>query len=259
MSETYILFDIETCTDDNDRLHQHLVNTEYIRDWEEKKQASIAKLKKEIESLKTEKAIATREDAIEELEASECPKPEEFPLAEKAGLNPIASRIFCIAWKVVTVDNGGVKEGLSDLLIESQVAITGDEEFEVIAKFANTLADFPHAILVGFNIRKFDVPYLAARMLANGMYATANINRFLNGPYNMNVIDLMEILKGPNSYVKQDHVCASFGIETQDGIMGKDVQQAYVDGRYDEITKHCELDIDQLDQICETIGLWTSH
>ena len=49
---------------------------------------------------------------------------------------------------------------------------------------------------------------------------------------------------GFGAMVSQDNLCKTLGLETKQGMDGSKVYQAWLDGKYDEIARYCESDVD---------------
>lgn len=115
---------------------------------------------------------------------------------------------------------------------------------------------------VGFNIEDFDLPFLQQRALRHDLpQLAALLGRLRAKPWERRVIDLHKIWPrtggdrdafkrvGLPGSGKLETVCAVLGIELQDGIMGTNVYQAWLDNNHVGVHKHLELDIIQTREV----------
>lgn len=115
-----------------------------------------------------------------------------------------------------------------------------DEENEVnlILKFLKYLkAVNSNDSIYGYNILKFDLPFISARL---------NIHGFMNGEkhmilHNKKWIDLYQCL-GDN-YISLDRCLRSLGIERQCPFKGRDIPRLYEQKRFREIEEHAKNDL----------------
>jgi 3'-5' exonuclease len=153
----------------------------------------------------------------------------------KAPLLPQYGRIICIS-------AGYLKE--EEFIMKS---FTGDEK-KIINdswKLFNNISNLGYA-LCGFNIKKFDIPWLFHKYVSYGLKIPNIINHVGVKPWEMNLIDLFEIWSAVE-YPSLDETCYELEVETpkqeMDGSMCH--QQFYV-GEIAKITRYCELDT----QVC---------
>jgi predicted PolB exonuclease-like 3'-5' exonuclease len=155
------------------------------------------------------------------------------------------AKIVCVSFAFVT-ENGDVKKQ----------SFYGDNELEVLTGVQKLLErcgklDF---FLCGHNIKNFDIPMLAKRMMVNGLMPPSLIPSYDTKPWEMKVIDTKEIWQygAFGSISALDLLCSSLGIESsKDGeIKGDGVHDGYwFDGKLKEIVDYCEKDVDVLIQI----------
>ncbi len=116
------------------------------------------------------------------------------------------------------------------------------EEKSVLVRLLSRLSKYD--VIITWNGRGFDLPYLTTRLLSHGLDP-----RPLMGKRH---IDLNEIVKSRLrlTFTYLDHVCDFFGIARKKGLMGMDVPQLYLraqesDGKaLKAIRDHCLDDLE---------------
>jgi len=111
--------------------------------------------------------------------------------------------------------------------------------------------------VVGFNVRRFDIPFVIGRSVACGVKAPRfNLARFRR---DLGVIDLMEVLSFDGEFDltgwSLSYYCEYFGLATEPYGTGEDVAEWYKNGEWGEIRKHLEADVlmtRDLYQFCAT-------
>ncbi len=122
-----------------------------------------------------------------------------------------------------------------------QVKRTADEK-EVLTKLAKRLEGCD--VIVTWNGRSFDIPFLTTRLLKQNMDP-----RLVAAKRH---IDLIEVVKSRLrlTFTYLDHVCDFFGIAKKKGPMGMDVPQLYVKAQEGDrkalgaIKEHCLDDLE---------------
>lgn len=153
----------------------------------------------------------------------------------RAALDPAKARIVSI----------GIKSR------EEEIVFTHNEECQLLEHFliwlaeteaiANEFAVAP-VLVTGYNIKGFDLPFLEARCVANGLQMS-------NG---FQIDDLMLDLypKGWPSCESFDKAAARFGIVRQNALRGSDVPRLWQEGKLQDIVAH------NLDDIRSEWALW---
>ncbi len=97
----------------------------------------------------------------------------------------------------------------------------------------------------GWNIKGFDIPFLCKHFIKNGLKIPKILSNFQKKPWEVNVIDIMEVWKNNGfSPTKLSTACVFMGIETpKDEINGGDVHELFHSGEIEKITKYCEKDV----------------
>lgn len=111
------------------------------------------------------------------------------------------------------------------------------DEKDVLGKVVSGMRHFD--VIVTWNGRSFDLPFLTTRLLSQGMDP-----RLVTGKRN---IDLNEVVKSRLrlTFTYLDHVCDFFGIAKKKGPMGMEVPRLYVkalegdDKAFRAIREHC--------------------
>lgn len=160
---------------------------------------------------------------------------------EKCGIYSEFGKVICISTGIVHWKNHTNK-----LRIKS---FYGHDERELLLSFAEMLnRHFHHnnKFMCGHNVKEFDAPYLARRMLINNIPLPRMINTAGRKPWEVNHIDTMELWKfGDYKHFTSLNLLATiFGIPTpKDDISGGDVARVYwEDNDLERIKIYCEKD-----------------
>lgn len=156
----------------------------------------------------------------------------------KSALLPEFGRVICFSF-------GLIKDG--DLLINS---FYGTNEKEILTKakkvFERAIALDMH--LAGHNIEKFDLPYIATRMIINGIEPPSNIPDESTKPWETKIIDTKKIWQRNNYHglSSLELVCTVLGFDSpkEGDVKGETVHDDfYVRNKYEEIKTYCETDV----------------
>jgi hypothetical protein len=160
---------------------------------------------------------------------------------EKAGIYAEFGKIICISTALVYRS-----EGRDKLRVKS---FYGHDEAKLLASFAEVLARYyggQEKFLCGHNVKEFDVPYIARRMLLNNIALPKAINLPGKKPWEVNHLDTMELWKfGDYKHFTSLNLLARlFGIPTpKDDISGADVARVYwEENDIERIKVYCEKD-----------------
>ena len=161
---------------------------------------------------------------------------------KRSSLVPEFAKIVCVSMAFV-MDNGDVKKQ----------TFSGDDE-KVLLTQVRSLLDRCHKLdfyLCGHNLKNFDIPMLAKRMIINGILPSKLLPSYDTKPWEVKAIDTKEIWQygSYTSIGSLDLVCSTMGIPTpKDGeITGDKVHHAYwVEQKLPQIAEYCEKDVDVL-------------
>lgn len=161
---------------------------------------------------------------------------------EKAGVYAEFAKIICISCGIVADKPHGKEIRLK--------SFSGDDEKQVLLDFAkllNTHYNSPYHILCGHNAKEFDFPFIARRMLLNGIDLPGALDIAGKKPWEIAHIDTMELWKFGDfkHYSSLSLLCHIFKIPTpKDDISGADVARVYFEENdLKRITKYCEKDV----------------
>jgi len=136
--------------------------------------------------------------------------------------------IFAEFGKIICISTGVFREG--KFRIKS---FYGDDEFTLLMEFNNLLNQHfntPYHMLCAHNGKEFDYPFMARRMLINGIKLPAILDFAGKKPWEVNHLDTMELWKFGDykSYTSLALLAAVFGIPTpKDDIDGSQVYKVY--------------------------------
>ena len=168
---------------------------------------------------------------------------------KRSALVPEFAKIICVSMAFV-MDNGDIKKQ----------TFSGDNEKELLLQVRNLL-DRCHKLdfyLCGHNLKNFDIPMLAKRMIINGILPAKLLPSYDTKPWEVKAIDTKEIWQygAYTSIGSLDLVCSTMDIPTpKDGeITGDKVHSAYwLEQKLKEISEYCEKDVDVLVQIIKKL------
>ncbi len=160
----------------------------------------------------------------------------------RAALVPEFSKIVCVS--VGFVDPKGE--------IKKQTFFNSDEA--QLLKDVNSLlnrVDKLGFVLCGHNLKNFDIPVLAKRMLINGILPSSILPSYDTKPWEIKAIDTKEIWQyGQFGAISSlEFMCVSMGIESSKNmeVIGNKVHNSFwLDNKYQEIQDYCEKDVEVL-------------
>lgn len=167
----------------------------------------------------------------------------------RTALVPEFAKIVCVSVAFV-MDNGEVKKQ----------TFSGDDEEQLLRDCQKLLdrcgrLDF---FLCGHNLKNFDIPMMAKRMIINGLLPPSILPSYDTKPWEIKAIDTKEIWQygSYTSIGSLDLVCSTMGIETpKDGeVTGDKVHHAYwIEQKLPQISEYCEKDVDVLVQFIKKL------
>lgn len=125
-----------------------------------------------------------------------------------------------------------------------------DNEKELLSEFSAMLGKFARnreALLCAHNGREFDYPYIARRMIINGMVIPDILDNAGKKPWEVKLLDTLDLWKFGDykSYTSLDLLAAILGIPSpKDDIDGSKVAGIYYDENdLSRIARYCEKDV----------------
>ena len=158
---------------------------------------------------------------------------------KRAALVPEFAKIVCISMAFV-LDNGETK----------RQTFSGDDEHKLLTEVRDLLnrcykLDF---YLCGHNLKNFDIPMLAKRMIVNGIMPSKILPSYDTKPWEVKAIDTKEIWQygAYSSIGSLDLMCSCLEIPTpKDGeVTGDKVHETYWEKQdLKSISEYCEKDV----------------
>jgi 3'-5' exonuclease len=157
--------------------------------------------------------------------------------------------------KIICISVGFIKE-------QSPVSLRlksfyGDDEKSILSEFAAMLSKFSknhrEAILCAHNGKEFDYPYIARRMIINGLTIPELLDNSGKKPWEVRLLDTMDLWKFGDykNYTSLELLTTVLGIPTpKDDIDGSMVAGVYYgDKDIDRIARYCEKDVIAIAQV----------
>jgi len=167
---------------------------------------------------------------------------------ERAGIYAEFGKIIVICAGHITSRNGA-----KSLRIKT---FSGDDEAKVLADFSEMLKKFStnrEIDLCAHNGKEFDFPYIARRMLINGLKLPKILDVAGRKPWEVRFLDTMELWKfgDHKNYTSLDLLAHLFGIQTpKDDIDGSMVASVYWKEKdLPRIVKYCQKDVVAIAQL----------
>ena len=152
--------------------------------------------------------------------------------------------IYAEFGKIICISGGYLKNG--NFRIKS---FYGENEYELLKEFAELLDNYytgSNNLLCAHNGKEFDYPYIARRMIINGIKLPKILNIAGKKPWEVAHLDTMELWKFGDykNYTSLDLLAAAFGIPTpKEDIDGSMVAEVYYkDNDLERIVKYCQRD-----------------
>lgn len=136
--------------------------------------------------------------------------------------------------------------------VENQFRVTsfyGDDEAEILTDFKTILEKHfskPSQVLCAHNGKEFDFPFIARRMIVQGITLPKKLNLFGKKPWEVPHLDTLELWKFGDykHYTSLKLLTEILGIPSpKDDIDGSEVSKVYyVEKNIERIVKYCEKD-----------------
>jgi uncharacterized protein YprB with RNaseH-like and TPR domain len=161
---------------------------------------------------------------------------------ERAGIYSEFGRIICISVGLIKEKNP------FRLRLKS---FYGDDEKHVLSEFSAMLTRFckthREAILCAHNGKEFDYPYIARRMVINGLIIPEILDNSGKKPWEVKLLDTMDLWKFGDykNYTSLELLTSVLGISTpKDDIDGSMVAGVfYAEKDTERIVRYCEKDV----------------
>jgi hypothetical protein len=159
--------------------------------------------------------------------------------SKRAALVPEFAKIICISFAYISPE-GEIKSK----------SYSGDDEFTLLKDSQSSLDMFgkKEYYLCGHNLKNFDIPMMAKRMVINGLLPPSILPSYDTKPWEMKVIDTKDVwLFGAYSAIGSlDLMCTCLDVpSSKEGeVTGDKVRTSYWDKQMlKEITEYCERDV----------------
>jgi uncharacterized protein YprB with RNaseH-like and TPR domain len=166
---------------------------------------------------------------------------------ERAGIWAEFGKIICISV--------GYFNNKSDVRNFRVTSFFGEEK-KILQDFSNLLNEnfrLTAHLLCGHNIKEFDIPFIARRMIINDLVLPQKINLFGKKPWEVPHLDTLELWKFGDykHFTSLKLLTKIFGIKSpKDDIDGSEVARVYyIENDIDRIVTYCEKDVIAVAQV----------
>jgi 3'-5' exonuclease len=157
--------------------------------------------------------------------------------------------------KIICISVGILKE--RDPFSLRLKSFCGDDEKKLLSDFSAMLSRFSRtnreAILCAHNGKEFDYPYIARRMIINGLIIPELLDNSGKKPWEVRLLDTMDLWKFGDykNYTSLELLTSVLGIPTpKDDIDGSMVAGVYYDDKdLERIIRYCEKDVIAITQV----------
>ncbi len=128
-------------------------------------------------------------------------------------------------------------------------SIVSDSEIVILQQFTDLLKDLSSKdfLVCGHNIKEFDIPYIARRLIINNIPLPQFFLKLKGKPWDSPLIDTMDLWKFGDykHFTSLNLLCETLGIKSpKEEMDGKDVYQVYYyDHNLKRIAYYCENDV----------------
>ena len=198
----------------------------------------------DIETVPQEKSFEEVSEPMQELwdkKSRYFRKEDETPadVYQRAGIYAEFGKIVCISVGFIRL--------VDEIKTFRVKSYAGEDEKALLTDFAAMLTRSKQRHLCGNNIKEFDVPFVARRMLINGIKLPEMLNIAGKKPWEVNFIDTLDLWKFGDykHYTSLNLLTNIFGIPSpKDDIDGSEVARVfYEDKDIDRIAVYCEKDV----------------
>jgi 3'-5' exonuclease len=167
---------------------------------------------------------------------------------QRAGIYAEFGKIVCISAGMFYM-----KDGKRHFRVKS---FFGEDERALLQQFTdmiNKLTGKPDLLLCAHNGKEFDFPYIARRMLINGLPLPGVLNIAGKKPWEVKHLDTLELWKFGDykNYTSLELLMAAFDIPSpKDDIDGSQVAGVYYEEKnIERIVRYCEKDVQAIAQL----------
>ncbi|WP_430810673.1 MULTISPECIES: 3'-5' exonuclease [unclassified Carboxylicivirga] len=160
----------------------------------------------------------------------------------RAGIYAEFGKIVCISVGLITTTGGR--------RLFRVKSFAGDNETVLLSDFADMLKKFARDVnknICGHNAKEFDIPYIARRMLINGLKLPPILDVAGKKPWEVKFIDTLELWKFGDykHYTSLNLLTTIFNIPSpKDDIDGSQVAAVYYEEHdVERIARYCEKDV----------------
>jgi len=161
---------------------------------------------------------------------------------DRAGIYSEFGKIVCISAGIIKPE-----KGVRTLRIKS---FFGHDEKQLLQDFSSALTSFtskPGTNICGHNVKEFDFPYIARRMIINGLPLPDILDVAGKKPWEVKFIDTMDLWKFGDykHYTSLNLLTHILGIPSpKDDIDGSEVARVYYEENdVERIARYCEKDV----------------
>jgi hypothetical protein len=167
----------------------------------------------------------------------------------RSALVPEFAKIICVSAGVV--DKDGELKKMSYFNSDEKVLL--EEVNKLLGRVNGTGFS-----ICGHNVKNFDIPMIAKRMMINGIKPSSILPSYDTKPWEMRAIDTKEIWQYNQFGVLSslELMCISMGIPTpkSDEISGDKIHHLFWnENKYDLIKEYCEKDVDTVFEVVKKI------
>lgn len=167
----------------------------------------------------------------------------------RAALVPEFSKIVCASFAFLT-EEGEIKMTSYYDLDEKKLL----EDIQKLLYRVNELGFF----LCGHNVKNFDIPVMAKRMIINGLMPPKLLPGHEVKPWEVKAIDTKDIWQygSYGSIASLELMCASMGVESSKTmeVVGNKVHDSFwLEQKYEEIKDYCEKDVEVLIKVVKKL------
>jgi DNA polymerase elongation subunit (family B) len=182
---------------------------------------------------------------------------------DKTALSPEFGRIVCASFLHIIEDSttGQVMyKGRVKSFFDSSATDTSEKE--LLEKVATMLVNIKKTgrtyKLCGHNIKKFDIPFLAKRMIMNGISVPQMLQTWGKKPWEIDAVDTGDLwaMGDWGQYVSLDLLTCALGLPSpKETMKGEYVGKTFWEERnYQKIATYCEEDIKAVARTCHKLS-----